>query len=89
MVLDLKIISSTATTRNTDTQIKRLYGNRKVNVFPPPGINYNDSFFARESEQSNRRYLGFDANWENSFICIHNCNCSAHFISCKIRNLHK
>lgn len=54
-----KIISSTATTRNTDLQIKRLYGNRKVNVFPPSGINYDDSFFAKESKKSKRRYVGF------------------------------
>jgi hypothetical protein len=54
-----KIISSTATTRNTDLQIKRLYGNRNVNVFPPSGINYNDSFFAKESKESKRRYIGF------------------------------
>jgi hypothetical protein len=54
-----KIISSTATTRNTDLQIKRLYGNRKVNVFPPSGINYHDSFFAKESKESKRRYIGF------------------------------
>ncbi|AEE54567.1 helicase domain-containing protein (plasmid) [Haliscomenobacter hydrossis DSM 1100] len=54
-----KIIASTATTRNTEHQVQRLYGNRKVNVFPPSGINYNDSFFASESESSNRRYLGF------------------------------
>ncbi len=54
-----KIISSTATTRNTDLQIKRLYGNRKVNVFPPTGINYDDSFFAKESQESKRRYIGF------------------------------
>lgn len=54
-----KIISSTATTRNTDLQIKRLYGNRKVNVFPPSGINYDDSFFAKESKESKRRYIGF------------------------------
>lgn len=53
-----KIVSSTATTRNTDLQIKRLYGNRAVNVFPPSGINYDDSFFAKESVNSKRRYLG-------------------------------
>lgn len=54
-----KIIASTATTRNTDLQIKRLYGNRKVNVFPPSGINYDDSFFAKVSKRSKRRYIGF------------------------------
>lgn len=54
-----KIISSTATTRNTKHQIEKLYGNRKVNIFPPSGINHNDSFFSRESKKSKRRYIGF------------------------------
>jgi len=55
-----KIIASTATTRNTEHQVESLYGNRTVNIFPPSGLNYNDSFFARESkEESKRRYLGF------------------------------
>lgn len=55
-----KIIASTATTRNTEHQVGSLYGNRDVNIFPPLGLNYNDSFFARESKaESKRRYLGF------------------------------
>ena len=56
-----KIISSTATTRNTDKQIKALYGNDKtVNVFPPSGLSYLDSFFAKVSTTtSTRRYIGF------------------------------
>lgn len=55
-----KIIASTATTRNTEHQVESLYGNRDVNIFPPTGLNYDDSFFARESkEESKRRYLGF------------------------------
>lgn len=56
-----KIISSTATTRNTNEQIKALYGNdRTVNIFPPSGLSYSDSFFAKVSNtDSKRRYLGF------------------------------
>ena len=55
-----KIIASTATTRNTAHQVAKLYGNREVNIFPPSGITYNDSFFARENiEESKRRYIGF------------------------------
>ncbi len=54
-----KIIASTATTRNTEKQIKELYGqHRKVNIFPPSGLSYKDSFFAKEDTTSNRRYLG-------------------------------
>jgi len=56
-----KIISSTATTRNTNEQIKALYGSDKVvNVFPPSGLSYDDSFFAKVSKtKSKRRYIGF------------------------------
>jgi hypothetical protein len=54
-----KIIASTATTRNTDKQVKELYGqHRKVNIFPPSGLSYKDSFFAKEDTTSKRRYLG-------------------------------
>ncbi|MBD3338784.1 MAG: helicase, partial [Candidatus Lokiarchaeota archaeon] len=55
-----KILASTATTRNTSFQIEKLYGNRKVNIFPPSGLNINDSYFACETkEEKKRRYLGF------------------------------
>lgn len=53
-----KIISSTATTRNTSHQIKELYAGKDVNIFPPSGISYNDSFFAKETI-SKRKYAGF------------------------------
>ncbi len=54
-----KILASTATTRNTTHQIKMLYGGREVNVFPPTGLSYDDSFFAREAKESRRKYVGF------------------------------
>ena len=55
-----KIIASTATTRNTTQQIQQLYGGRSVNIFPPSGLSYSDSFFAKESkEKSRRKYIGF------------------------------
>lgn len=55
-----KIIAATATTRNTGMQISQLYGGRKVNIFPPSGLDYRDSFFARESSNKGRRkYIGF------------------------------
>lgn len=40
-----KVISSTATTRNTDLQILALF-DRTVNLFPKPGVECDDSFFA-------------------------------------------
>ena len=61
-----KIISSTATTRNTDLQIRALY-DRDLNIFPHNGVDYDDSFFAfykREKKNgqvkyiSKRKYIG-------------------------------
>jgi hypothetical protein len=40
-----KIISSTATTRNTVLQVRALY-DRGISIFPKNGIDYDDSFFA-------------------------------------------
>lgn len=58
--LSPKIIASTATLRNTTQQIENLYGGRKVNIFPPSGLSYSDSFFAKESKStSKRKYIGF------------------------------
>lgn len=45
LVIRPKIISSTATTRNTSLQIRALY-DRDVSIFPKNGIDYDDSFFA-------------------------------------------
>lgn len=64
-----KIISSTATTRNTQLQIMALF-DRNVNLFPKPGVECDDSFFAfyrrkysdnlqkDEEYLSNRKYIG-------------------------------
>lgn len=59
-----KVISSTATTRNTGLQVWALY-DRAVNVFPKPGLQAADSFFAvydqdldTKKYRSRRRYLG-------------------------------
>lgn len=61
-----KIISSTATTRNTSIQIRALY-DREVNIFPKSGVDYDDSFFSFYKRKKNnheiewvskRKYLG-------------------------------
>ena len=53
-----KIIASTATTRNTAEQVKQLYGNRRLNIFPAPGLVFTDNFFSFVAE-SNRKHIGF------------------------------
>lgn len=61
-----KVISSTATTRNTELQIRALY-DKDVSIFPKPGVDYDDSFFSfymREKVDgavkyiSKRKYIG-------------------------------
>lgn len=68
IVIRPKIISSTATTRNTKLQVRALY-DRDVSIFPKNGTDYDDSFFAfykREKQDENsdwsyvskRKYIG-------------------------------
>lgn len=52
-----KIIASTATTKNVDEQVKKIYGKR-VSVFPPFALNTKDNFFSRTEDSSIRRYIG-------------------------------
>lgn len=55
-----KVIASTATVRRADDQVHRLFL-RRVRVFPPPGLDVDDTFFAREQpldEAFGRLYLG-------------------------------
>ena len=54
-----KYVASTATIRMASEQVLRLYG-RDLAVFPPPGLSYDDMFFARtDRERPGRLYLGF------------------------------
>jgi hypothetical protein len=56
-----KLIGSTATIRQADYQIRRLY-DRPVTQFPPNGITIDDSFFYRTDRQRpGRTYLGIHA----------------------------
>ena len=59
-----KIVASTATVRLAEKQIRALFGRQSVEVFPPPGIDRRDSFFARQAprdESDARLYLGIAA----------------------------
>ena len=59
-----KIVASTATVRRAETQIRALFDRRLVDIFPPPGPDRRDSFFAKtlSPEESNARlYLGVAA----------------------------
>jgi hypothetical protein len=56
-----KIVASTATVRKAASQIRALFGRNKSAVFPPPGPDRKDSFFAitlPSSESPARLYVG-------------------------------
>jgi hypothetical protein len=48
VIVKPKYIAATATIRNSEEQIKRIFGRTKVQQFPPAGLEIEDSFFARE-----------------------------------------
>ena len=68
-----KIIASTATVRRADSQIQALFNRRNVDIFPPPGPNRRDSFFARThnaEESSPRLYLGVAAQGKSPKVVM-------------------
>lgn len=62
-----KIVTSTATIRRSEKQILGLYGRKASVLFPPPGLDADDSFFARYARdtdgklQPGRLYIGVHA----------------------------
>ena len=56
-----KYVASTATIKNAAQQVKTLFA-RDMQVFPPSGLRYDDSYFARTiplKEKPGRLYIGF------------------------------
>ncbi len=63
-----KIVASTATVRRAERQIRGLFGRAAVEIFPPPGPNRRDSFFAETvgpDQRNPRTYLGVAAQGRN------------------------
>jgi hypothetical protein len=59
-----KIVASTATVRRASEQIRALFDRSRTSVFPPPGIDRTDSFFARtvpSTRDPARLYVGIAA----------------------------
>jgi hypothetical protein len=62
-----KIVTSTATIRRSERQILGLYGRKDSALFPPPGLDADDSFFARYARDADgqvrpgRLYMGVHA----------------------------
>ena len=58
-----KVVASTATVRHAQEQIQALFARRNTQIFPPPGVRRQDSFFAQTipAEDEARLYLGVTA----------------------------
>jgi hypothetical protein len=68
-----KIIASTATVRRAQDQIQTLYARPMTQVFPPPGPDRRDSFFARTAAASEipaRLYLGIASQGRNPKVLM-------------------
>ncbi len=67
-----KYIASTATIRMARQQVRSLYG-RDLAIFPPPGLSYDDSHFARTvplDERPGRLYVGYLAPMLDRLHCM-------------------
>ena len=54
-----KIVASTATVRRAETQIRNLFGRERTAIFPPPGVDRTNSFFAEvDRDTPSRLYVG-------------------------------
>lgn len=79
-VIRPKLVASTATTRASTRQIRDLYAREQVAVFPPPGLNADDSFFAtydrfaggpdKGKVKPGRMYLGILARGYGSGLTV-------------------
>ena len=68
-----KIIASTATVRRAQSQIRALFNRQDVDIFPPPGPDIRDSFFARthSTDESNaRKYVGIAAQGRSPKVIL-------------------
>ncbi len=68
-----KIVASTATVRRAERQIRALFSRRTVDIFPPPGPNRRDSFFAlthTTAESHARLYLGIAAQGRSPKVVL-------------------
>lgn len=68
-----KIVASTATVKRAEQQIRALFGRADVTVFPPPGADRHDAFFAQTippSEAHPRIYLGVAAQGRSAKVIL-------------------
>jgi hypothetical protein len=68
-----KVVASTATVRRAQDQIQALFARAQTQVFPPPGPDRRDSFFAqslRPERSPARRYVGVAAQGRNPKVVM-------------------
>lgn len=69
-----KIVASTATVRRAEKQIRALFGRETTSVFPPPGPDRDDSFFAKTVPANDldpgRLYLGVAAQGRSMKVAL-------------------
>ena len=68
-----KIVASTATVRQADNQVRALFNRRVVDIFPPPGADRRDSFFAEvhpPSKSNARLYVGIAAQGRSPKVAM-------------------
>jgi hypothetical protein len=68
-----KIVASTATVRRAENQIRALFNRHFVDIFPPPGSDRRDSFFAKtlpSTETNARLYVGVAAQGRSPKVAM-------------------
>lgn len=68
-----KIVASTATVRRAEKQIRGLFGRAVVQIFPPPGPDRRNSFFAETAPpevRDPRSYVGIAAQGRNLKVVL-------------------
>jgi hypothetical protein len=72
-----KIVASTATVRRADSQIQALFNRDQVDIFPPPGPDRRDSFFActlkpeeGKTDTNPRLYVGIAAQGRSPKVAM-------------------
>ena len=72
-----KIVASTATVRRADSQIQALFNRDQVDIFPPPGPDRRDSFFActlkpeeGKADTNPRLYVGIAAQGRSPKVAM-------------------
>ena len=68
-----KIVASTATVRQAQNQIQALFARSMTQIFPPPGPDRRDSFFARTvpvEQTAGRLYLGITSPGRNPKVLM-------------------